>query len=250
MKLLTLMFLISLGFPQTEITVLKIQSTLRPFIIEDSILVNLELIYNKNNSAKFSFKIKYVSSFPDLFTELNKSPQNTTMAMSSITITEERMKEYDFSSPYIETKECLLTYHLNIDHDWTKASKRIGYVEKTIEETRANLLKANYPVQVIPFATFRDRNEGVKTQEIDYYIGESAHYWNDPHVKVVHTFEKRLGMGLGIMYLKGSELKAKLEKYIKYYCHSKGFYSTMQQTFGDSFKSYFEIDTVSTKQIP
>lgn len=247
MKLLILILIFWFSYSQTEITVIKVGSQLRPFVIEDSILVNLELIYNKNNTNKLFFKMKYVNSFLELFNELKNSPKHTTMVMSSISITKERLEKYDFSSPYIETKECLLTYHMNIDTEWRKPGKRIGYVKNTIEEVRAKLLKNNYSIEIVPFASFAERNEGIKTSEIDYYIGESAHYWNDPHIKVVHTFEKRLGMGLGIMYLKGSELKNKLEKYIKYYSHSRGFFSTMQRTFGKSYGSYFEIDTTLTK---
>lgn len=243
MKVYLFIFIHSFIIGQSVIHVLKVEGNLRPFLIEDSILANLEYLYNVNNPDKIKFSVIRLNNFPDLFKQIYKFPKNTVMAMSSISITREREKRFDFSVPYIETKESILTFH-RLEGNWYDEGKKIGFVINTIEEIRANILRNKYPIQLVPFKSFQERNEGVKTQKVDYYIGESAHYWNDSGVRIIHTFENRIGLGLGIMYQKGSDLKQKLDKYIAYYRSSKGFYTTMRKMFGKDYAQYFYTDSL------
>ena len=85
--------------------------------IEIEIIHNLVSIYNGKNKDKITYQIDTVNYFHKMFDvirrESNTSKKHLIVAISSISNTEKRRKEFTFSTTYIPSKDVIFTLKTN-----------------------------------------------------------------------------------------------------------------------------------------
>jgi len=233
-----------ISFSQTKIKLLSLTAGFRVDSIEHQIITNTLRLYNKNAQEKLILQIDTVPTFFSLLTSIDSVPPDeyhTTLAMGTITNTPERRIKYDFSSVYIPSKEVLVARDRIPSFSITNISgKRVGYQRSTIEEKRIKRLKTIYPITPIGFVLYGDKGNALATGRVDFTLEDNIAVWDNPRFYIVHEFKDQAGKGISIMYPKGSVLRKKLDKYLRYYLKSPSFNALVERAFGKEIAHYFK----------
>lgn len=211
--------------------------------IEVDIIHNLISIYNRRNNAQLTYEIDTVGYFHSMFDALDKIKnlvdKNHVVAISSISNTMGRRKLYDFSSIYLPSKDVIFTLKSNENEEWRTKGTRIGYQIKTTMEKHIINLKKSHNVVGVKYKAYRERFDALLNKTIDFSLADNVELWKDKQVKIIHEIEVQSSLGISMMYPKGSKLKDRLDKYLKYYTKSPKFLMLIHNKFGKDISAYF-----------
>jgi hypothetical protein len=206
--------------------------------IETEIIHNVFKLYNQSIEKKIIYKIINLHSFNALFQLLEatkKSEKDYLMAVNQITITNERMKIYDFSIPYTPAKVAFISLNKK-SFDLSKY-KNVGVIKNTLQFFELD--KYKIPINKITFNTVNELNIALKEQSIDYALAENVHSWDFKDFHIAHILENQPGEGYGFLYLKDSKLKNELDKFISYYLNSIKFKRLLMNYYDNVIIDYY-----------
>jgi glutamine transport system substrate-binding protein len=141
--------------------------------------------------------------------------------ISSVTIKEERLKSFDFSIPYFESTNMIITKDQNVKNAKDLKGKKIGVQNATtgqfvIEELFGKENKDLNKYENITLAFMQLENGGVDAVVADNMI-VNEYLKNNPgkNFNALYDKENFESEVFGMIFPKGSELKAKLDPAIK-----------------------------------
>jgi len=239
LKFLTVyFFLLTSVFSQTEITLYS-QNTSNDFrMFEQFIVKEIIDLYNLKNDEKLSVKFETAVSFLELFHCLDKAVLNgkkdVVMSMNRISITKKRLEKYDFSEPYMANKFSALKLKTRTDINEEKLFKTkytVGIVKNTLYEELVYELDKDKSLTIKFYSNNELCAEGLRKKEIDLYISDFVDTWIYD-LEVVAILKPELTDHHGILFPKGSELRKKLNKTMRYYVKSAKYYNLIRTYFG------------------
>ena len=245
MKKYTLIFLFVLNLiAQEVVTVLSFESSSKLILFELDFLKQVIKLYNTKHAYKLSLKVISVRDYSDIFKKIGSSKETDLIcAIRAITITEERKKKYDFSSPYLPIKQVLITNKdkLSSIKNWRDSRYTIYGNKNTIHYKNAKLLSNKYGFKFYkPKSNKRIVvNNYLKKGEIDFYVGDMTDVIVTERV-ILADFEEALLSEYGILYPKDSKLKRKLDKFVKYSVKSPTYYKLLVKHFGNEIAVYLK----------
>ena len=205
-------------------------------------IVNL---YNKRNPDKLNVKFKKISSFANSFDLFRKEKGNDSILyINSLTITDERKKEFDFSIGYFPVRAAIITLNDSpLNNNNIFQNKLIfGVIKKTsfnIDFVKQFADKKNHNIKM--FNDIFALHKALKSKQIDYYIGDALEAWYFKNRKLIEILYDAPFQKYGILYPKGSKLKKKLDPIIKYLIHSPNFFTMVKKSFPSLEAKYFNL---------
>jgi len=208
--------------------------------IEYEILKNTISIYNNRNKKSVYIELDTIKNFERILNELRTSTSHSLLAMASITRTKERQAFLDFSSIYFPSKEVIISkkspYPLSIRN---LKNKPVGYQANSIEELSIERIASKIPIVKIPFVSYQEKVTALLNDVITFSIDDNVAVWDQPNLQIIHELEHQNGDGIAFAYPKGSKLKNRLDKYLRYYLKSAKFYNLIEQKYSAEIARYF-----------
>jgi len=208
--------------------------------IEENILKNIFRLHNKSSSSKLIYKlVKYPTYGASMNVFKTKSYKNKhrIFTINQVTITKEREKFYDFSTPYAPVKEVILAQK-KVPFK-PNASTRIGFLKFAVHAVSIKKLRKIKSFTPVPFETNKHMEQALIDKKVDFIYSENVSVWNSKVFRIVYTPAYQNGTGYGIMYPKGSSLKDVLDKYLIYYMKSAKFKQLVTRLYDKSVSEYF-----------
>ena len=237
-----LLFLISIKSQTIEVNIVINTSVIDS--IEHQLVKDVFALWNRRTKIlkevywkrhrKFSGLMKYMS-------ELDNSRKDEVIALSSITITKERQKQFNFSTPYVPIREVLISKSINKKANDIESitNKRVGANLGTTQEVALKLLEQKMNFKPVYFSMNKHKHDALINDEIDFYIDDNINVWSDSRLKIVFEFENQPGNGYGLMFHKESSLKKIIDPMLIYYMRSAKFRKITTEKFGKKISDYF-----------
>jgi len=204
--------------------------------LEETIIRNVIRIHNINEADTLNYTFVNHETFEELFTDWDLfTPDAEHLTVNSISITKDRERLFDFSSPYLPVKQVLIAVKSTFPFT-TVEGKRIGFVRSSTQEAILEFLPQSCIFK--SYDTFRQLEEGLLNLEIDLMMGDNVGVWSNGHTYIYKELDKTFSSSYGIMYKKGSLLRDRLDKYLRYYLKSKGFRRLVKNYFGKDISDY------------
>ena len=239
MRLLLLILLFNI-LPSQYYVINSLNDTSVIKSIETQLIKDVFKLLEKKSKQKVILKIKYHHSFTDLLSYMKTIPQDRIdfeLCLNSITITELRKLDYDFSIPYIPIKDVII--HKKGNSKNSLKDSKIGFVNGTIHEIAINHLKKYNSFKAIPLKSIAKSELAILNNKIDFYIGDNINVWNNTDLEIYKELLKQSGSGCGILFAKGSKLREKLNPLLQYYIKSAKFKHLIKKTYGKDISNYF-----------
>lgn len=248
-RLLFATLLIVSSFSQRVIDIYHLEDNTAIGQIEKQLIDNIFELHNKISKEKFEIKHHIVADFKDLITTLaalDKSKANTSMVLGEITITEERRKSYDFSNPYIPSREAIISTEDVTAMNYGK-NVRIGYLKNSIYEGLAARLKERHIFESVGFDDYEAMEKSLLSGKLNYFLEDNIMVWNHEKLHMVAELPWQNGEGIGIAYVKGSDLKKKFDHVLRYFLKSEKFNQLVFKLYGKEVRDYFKRALLANK---
>ena len=242
-------------FTQNTVSIITNNSptSLRNF--EHDFIKQVVNLFNAQNENKLKLKFVYKQTYNELFNTIKESRKSKFIcAIRAITITENRKEIYDFSYPYMPIKQVLITmktrkYKIN---NWKNSKYTIYANKRTVHWVNMLKLVKKYSFKMYkPNANEKRANiilSELRENKIDFYVGDMIDVLNYDFLSILDHFEGALLSEYGMIYPKGSTLKTKLDKYIKYFVKSRLYYKLLVKHFGQDIANYFSELSIETEK--
>ncbi|MCB0279137.1 MAG: transporter substrate-binding domain-containing protein [Calditrichaeota bacterium] len=238
MKKIALVLLMVLSVSsQKEIQVIFNSENTKLVRFELDLIKDLIDEYGKMKNTNFKIKYKGVKTFKSGFTMLLDSDKDATLVINGISITDERLKTYDFSEPYMINKYSLMSRK---DFDFKNDGKtmKVAYQAGSIYEGMMNKIKQIFPCKGVALANTSECVEKLQDRKVDMIFGDFVDSWIFGINVVQHVDESKIDR-YGIMYKKGSTLKQDLDKVFDQYKTSAKYKTLLKKHFGSYQKQFF-----------
>lgn len=229
---------VNLFFAQDSLYLFRESLDFSVYRIEEIIIRNTIDLYNSKEKKQLILKFMNYDNFGKLMVDFNESDRPFRAAMSSISPTDERKKIYEFSLIYLPSKETLISLKNNPNLK-NKSRLKVGYEKNTLYETTAKKMDLNL-FQLIPYEDMNDLVNDLNVKKVDLMILDNIYVWNNNQYAIYSEIDNPVGDGLAIVYPKNSNLKHRLDPYLKYFLESKKFYNELSKSFGKEVADYFK----------
>ncbi|MBP5788642.1 MAG: transporter substrate-binding domain-containing protein [Neisseriaceae bacterium] len=219
--------------PAPEEKVLRVGTHAKyaPFeTIENKELVGFDIDLIKAMGEMGGFKVEIHSlAWEGLFDTLDTGLNDAVVA--AVTITPERAEKMDFTNPYFEVSQMVLTNHDDIQSYADLKDKRVGVLKggQTGNLNREALTQHAYAV--MEYESLMHLAAALKSDEIDAFVSDNAaieNYLNTNEDNAFHSFgDVRLSDGVeqyGIAVRKGNEETLKMLNNALYKVRESGQY--------------------------
>jgi hypothetical protein len=199
----------------------------------------LNLYNKKNTNDKIEFNHIKVDTYKVLFDKMKDKKRHDICSISSITITMDRMKDYDFSIRYLKDNHVVIRNTKFEKVDIKEA--KVGYLKNSLYEDSFLFIKNKYPNIIgIEYDKTKDVIKALETNLIDYQFASGIIAFIRPNREIVEELPLNRSRGYGIIYPKGSALKEKLDPTIKYFLTSPKYFALIAKHFGEELLSYYK----------
>lgn len=169
----------------------------------------------RNLGLKIQFQ---VGSFEQLLPNLMAGQGD--LAIAAISITPERAQRVDFSEPYFEAQDSLVTLNSRLlPADQNLSGLRLGYLQGTVQAQRAAQLKTRYPtLQTKSYVDVTALLKALTTREVDIALVESvvaAIFAQDNAQLVVQKLNGATQERYAIAFPKGSPYRDRFNREIR-----------------------------------
>jgi hypothetical protein len=201
----------------------------------------INLIEQKEN-LKINLLTERLKSFDNIVTICKKIDQkNNTLFMAALSITEERKKWADFSSPYLFSYISIISHKTFINTDsnfYHSKNATMGYLKGTTSEILAKKMSIKYAIKLVEFNSTAEKNN-IPANGLDFIFGDHFEIVNNPNLIVIKDFLDSKD-NYGILYPKGSTLRNHLEKYLIYFLRSPENFNLLKTYFGENISEYYK----------
>jgi hypothetical protein len=240
-KIFFLFLCIHLILSQEERTIKVYHSDTETLIgkIERRLINEVIDLHNKSEEIKFKLIYKEIPTFSQLISLIYSKKENEKdkfIAVGQITVNYERKEKYDFSIPYVPTKEVIIAAKKN--NNGLSDNATIGFLINTIQAKSIQKF-SKVRIKKIAFDDYTKMFKAILNNEIDYCLGDNIDVWNHESLHIVEELTNQQGEGFALLYLKDSELKKGLDPYITYYLKSTKFKFLIEKLYGKEVRDYF-----------
>ena len=203
---------------------------------ETDIITNIINLYNIKEQKKIELKFIKTDKFFEIF-ELIDDPnkQNNICAIRSISITNKRQLNYEFSPPYMPNRKVLITNNKHLTYN---DGLVVGFdMEHILDNSTIPNIILNFPLKLKEFDYRYELETALKSKNIDGYIGDLTETIH-PDLYMVKILDNKIDY-FGIMFPKHSNIYYRLLPYMKYYLKSLKFYSIIKDKFGEDTATFF-----------
>jgi ABC-type amino acid transport substrate-binding protein len=195
--------------------------------------------YGRRSGEEVTYRTTTVKTVPDLL-ERARSGQ-CDLAIGSITITAERDRTVDFSTPYLPLRSVVIARRGTFDEgslDELLQGRRIGAEAGTTHEKFGAELAEQVPDLKldVSFATLPDLLQALAgpSPTVDAAITDITHYWiMSQSMDLVLVGTVGPVQGLGVVLPEGSPLKPPLDDFLTELRHSHTYFSLVERYFGN-----------------
>lgn len=161
------------------------------------------------------------------------------LAIGSITATKERAEFVDFSKPYLPVRMVLFSKKDRLSkgpYQKTLVGKTVGAIISSTGAKRITQLTKEVPTLMTK--TYPDYNTLFQAllnpaPEIDAVVTDVTHYWVlSGKEDLVLMGPMSPEQGLGLVFPKGSRLRASVDAFLADFLHSHSYYSLVRRHFG------------------
>lgn len=241
-NLISFLVLITLGISQINLTVYTTNRVGKVGEFESQLVKEVLKLYESKNKTKVNAKFVKLNTFAEGFTKLNEAGNAEVCVINSVTITDERKKMYNFTSPYIPTRDAILVLASKKFTDkeiWKKKGTRIAYTPGTTGEAIIADLKSKYEIVGVPFENRAARLAALTSGKTEFAVGDNILAWDDPTYAVLNEIEGRKTGYFGMMFKNNSKMKAEFDKVFSYYVKSSSFRKLTSKVFGSQIAEFF-----------
>jgi hypothetical protein len=241
MKYICILLTLYSLFSQNTITI-NVRNSSDNFSMFERELVK-EVIKLSKEYKEFKIKYVYLEKFSDSFTNLEFSKDDPNYHLScsaiSLSITEDRLKKYDFSSSYMPNKYSLLTKYKDQESYPLNEKMKIGYNKGSIYEEYVKQYVKRYGVTAVALNNIAKDYSTNENAEVDYILADYIDTFTYS-LKSIEFADKDKRDELGIMFPKGSKLAKDLKPVSKYYFSSSSYIKLIKKYFGSDAVKYFK----------
>ena len=203
---------------------------------KEFISYSIELLNKRYQGSDVRVKFIPLPSFSKVFEIVNRNKEKKhihNIGVNSISVTDERKENFDFSSTYMHNKHCFLTGKSNIYNE----NSKVGYLAGSVIETHIDKLKKIYSYDFIPYKVSLERLKDLKTNKIQLLISDYVDIWsyNLKLVKEIDIIEKDQ---FAVLMPKECFLSDKLKETFDYYIGSTPYYRLVKKHFGNEALNY------------
>ena len=236
-NLVLTLVLVLTAFSQKEILVIFNSENTKLVRFELALIKDLITEYGKINNNKYKIKYKGVKTFKNSFTMLKEGNKDATLAINGISITDERLKTYDFSDAYMINKYSLMS-RKGFDFKNNGKQVKVAYQAGSIYEGMIDKIKQIFPCKGVALANTSACVKELKAKKVDMIFGDFVDSWIFGIHLVQHVEKDKIDR-YGIMYQKGSILKSKLDYVFSQYRNSDRYKALLKKHFGNYQKQFF-----------
>jgi len=139
--------------------------------LEEEIFEHVVQLYNKRNTEKLYINTHKIP-FIEVFKVFKSDTNNFICVAQALTITEERLKKYAFSVPYIPIEQMIFALKSSPENTWK--STRVGYVNSSLEEKVFNKIKKTHHLKGVGFNDFDSKLQALLDGTIDFMIADNV----------------------------------------------------------------------------
>ena len=208
--------------------------------IERRLIYEIIDLHNKKELIKYKIVYKEIPTFSQLISIIyskKAKDKERFIAIGQITVNNDRKKKYDFSIPYVPTKEVIITTKNN--SSGLSINSRVGFLLNTIQAKSIQKLSKKIRIKQFAYNEYGKMFEAILQNDIDFCLGDNIDVWNHERLKISKELDEQQGEGFALLYLKNSELKDELDQYISYYLKSTKFKFLIEKLYGKSIRDYF-----------
>jgi hypothetical protein len=242
--LISMLLCLSVASTQNTINIITTKSlNVKLQNFELSFIKEIISIYNKKNNENYLLNIRYLSSYKEIFEEIDKSSSTDLIcSIRAITISKEREKKYDFSHPYMPIKQVLIADMSKLAEitNWQKKTYTIGAIESTVHSRTARKLAEKYSLNLYEVSEMNNVERYLFEGRYDYYVGDISDTWITDNTQFLADFDGALLSYYGILYPKNSILKPKFDKIITYFIKTSRFYKLLKMNLGENVVDYYK----------
>ncbi|MCB0280445.1 MAG: transporter substrate-binding domain-containing protein [Calditrichaeota bacterium] len=238
-RLLFILCITIYSFSQQQITVVFNSNNTKLAKFELTYIREILDIYTKEYDKNVKIKYQGIKDFKSNYTTLEAGKKNETLVINNVTITDERKKQYDFSIPYIYNKYALLSRKDYFFRD-SDTKKKVGFQTGGMSEQLSKELPGEFPSERIGYSSMSMAVKALDKREIEMIFNDYIGSWIYD-LKVIRVFKPNLSNEFGIMYQKGSKLKAPIDAIMEKYHKSDKFKKLINKHFGEYAKTFFKL---------
>ena len=190
--------------------------------------------YEKRVQKKVKIRFKGIKNFGSMFKLIDQGERDYTLAINTISITEDRLKKYDFSEAYIQNSYAFLGKRYV---SGKMNNQRISYVRNTIYEQLAFEFKDKVK-SIKAYNKMQDCIKDLSLGKVDLVLTDYTDGWIY-NLNFVKSYKTQIKDRFGIIYPKGSKLKEQIDISFKSVYKSAEFYNLVKKSFGKKAVPYF-----------
>jgi ABC-type amino acid transport substrate-binding protein len=246
--------LFSSGVCQKDIYIYRTIPHISISHIEESILKNAVLLFNKSNplnELKINYKMydNFGIMIKDFKLACKDDITSSIMVADILNITEDRKNNFTFSEKYLPSQEIFYKRGSDKTPFSLIKDKNIAYMTNSVTESSVAYYKEKTNANFIGVNSTIDILNGVKSKKYDYGIDEYITIWEEPLLQCAKEIGRNIRLGYGFMYSKDSILKDQLDKYIIYYIKSAKFHKLLEKKYSVEIKNYFVKSMFKPKKL-
>lgn len=231
LRLRMILFFISFSLAQDSISVYINHYENIFSLFEKELIEEVIFLHNRaHKTEKIHIRYKKYQNFNALFEILDQTkPEEMLCGINVISITEERLKKYDFSKAYFKNKQVLLSKKYKRYH--AEQTSRISYTKNSLNEVVMKHFSKTENFIAVPYFDFYKRYQNLSRGIDDYAFGDYIDQWIYK-LKLIKSFDSYGIDRFGIIFPKNSTLKEKLDPFINYYLKSPAYIGLIKRSFG------------------
>ena len=240
-NILIVLILLTLSFSQESVTVYFKYSNEKSIAFEKQFMEEIKKLHNaRHKKSPITLKFTELSGYKELFSKIDKpSSPNLVCAISSITITKNRLLKYDFSYRYLKINQAIIKNTKSKLKDFNNA--KFAYLENSIHQEAFNLLKKQYPkIRGISYKTSKEIKNELDNKKFNYQIADGIVAFINENREIVTELSFFKTDGYGIIYPKNSQLKKRLESAIRYFVSTSKYFQLIKKHFGNNAFKYYK----------
>jgi hypothetical protein len=238
--LLILFFLFNIQLQDT-ITVYQSSHENSLIVYEQGMMEILTEKINKKNGATYRLNFVNLENY-EILNQKVEMKDDKLCAIGRLKITNQNLRDYDFSHPYLSVKEAIVTLvnQFWYQADWMNKGSRIAAFKESLNHEQSKIFKNTYKSDIILLeSSTRSRISNLLLKaKFDFCITEAIDTWNNRNLEHLSEFKEAKLYQYGIMFPKGSVLKKTFDEEIKEFVNSEENYQLLKRIYGQEVMEY------------
>lgn len=235
-KFITILSIFFFVFPQNEakITILRLNHRQISSSIEEKLISSVIQLYNKQNQEKLSFQFSNQKNLDDLFSNLKVMKANDlVLAIGQLSLSNERQKEFDYSSVYMQVKMVVMGHKKNKASFGSHDYHELAVLKGSSQESFVKLLVKDYQFTLKLYESYDNLLQDFQSNKVKFALLDNIDLKTLDFAEIKNDLSQFSNSANYVIYYpKNSGLKNNLDDYLKYYIKSAYHQNEMKLQFG------------------